>query len=75
MKKLNFESILKYLFVSVLLYILYCFSQNGRYQFSNETLNIIDTHTGSRYQNYGSGCTKYELDGSTTFIKGKKYEE
>lgn len=57
--KIDYYKITKLTLLASLVYVLYCFSQNGRYQFFSESSRIVlDTQTGKRYFVKGSNAVE-----------------
>lgn len=51
--KIDYYKTIKLLLLALFMYVFYCFSQNGRYQFSSNTQNVvIDTQSGKIYKVY-----------------------
>lgn len=56
---IDYYKIVKLALFASLVYVLYCFSQNGRYQFFSESSRIVlDTQTGKRYLVKGSNTVE-----------------
>lgn len=57
--KIDYYKITQLTLLASLVYVLYCFSQNGRYQFYKENPRIVlDTQTGKRYSIIGNNRVK-----------------